>query len=99
MKKMQKGNYNSYIYELRLFYEYLFMEFGVIVCPKCKKAKGVNLSSKTTKCLHCRRVISLDKVKILYKTESRQKLQNALGLINADMDGRLADFKKLIKQQ
>ena len=75
------------------------MKFGVIVCPICKKAKGVNLSNKTTKCLYCGRIIRLDKVKILYKTESRQKLQNALGLINADMDGRLADFKKLIKKQ
>ena len=77
----------------------LVMKFGIIVCPRCKKAKGVNLSSKTTKCLCCGRVLKLDKLKILYKTESRPRLQNALGMINADLDGRLEEFKKLIEKQ
>jgi len=75
------------------------MEFGVIVCSGCKKAKGVNLSSKTTKCIRCGKTLNLEKLKILYKTTSRQKLQNALGVINADMAGRLEDFKKVMEKQ
>ena len=75
------------------------MRFGVIVCPGCKKAKGVNLSSKTTKCIRCGKTLNLEKLKILYETTSRQKLQNALGIINADMDGRLEDFKKVMEKQ
>ena len=72
------------------------MKFGVIVCPKCRTAKGVSLSSKTTRCTRCNKVIHLDKVKILYKTNSEQKLRQAIGLINAEIDGNIASFKKLI---
>jgi hypothetical protein len=75
------------------------MKFGIIVCPRCKKAKGVDILSKTTKCIGCGKTLRLDTLKILYKTDSRQELQNALGLINADMDGKLKDFKKIINQQ
>ena len=69
------------------------MKFGIIVCPRCKKAKGVNISNKTTKCLFCGRVLKLDKTRILYKTESRLKLQNALGMINADLKGNPKKLK------
>ena len=74
------------------------MKYGAIVCPKCKKAKGVVLSHKTTKCVRCNKVIVIEKVKILYKTESEAKLRFALGLINAEQDGNLEEFKKTMKQ-
>ena len=61
------------------------MRFGIIVCSKCKKAKGVSLDNKTTKCFYCGRAINLSKVKILYKTESREELQNKLGKLNAEL--------------
>ncbi len=70
------------------------MKYGVIVCTKCKKAKGVDLSFKTTKCIRCNKVIKLDKVRILYKTNSEQKLRSYLGLVNADLDGKLEEFRK-----
>jgi len=69
------------------------MKFGIIVCPKCKKAKGVILSYKTTKCNRCGKVLNLGKIKILYKTNSEQKLRHSLGLINAELDGQLDHFK------
>jgi len=40
------------------------MIYGVIVCPKCKKVKGVDLSKKTTKCPRCRKILTIDKLKI-----------------------------------
>lgn len=73
------------------------MKFGVIVCPNCKKVKGVELSCKTTKCPRCGKVLRLENLKIFYKTDSQEELQQAIGLMNADLDGRLDEFKKIIQ--
>jgi len=71
------------------------MRFGIVACPKCKKAKGVNLSCKTTRCIRCGKLLMLEKLRILYETDSEQKLRQTLGLINAEMDGRLEEFKEV----
>ncbi len=73
------------------------MKFGVIVCPKCKKVKGVDLSSKTTKCHGCGKFLTIDKLKIFYKTESQEKLQQAIGLLNAKFDGKLDEFEEILR--
>lgn len=70
------------------------MKYGVIVCSKCKKAKGVMLSSKTTKCIRCGKILYLDKVKIFYKTNSEYKLRQSLGIINAKLDNNLEYYRK-----
>jgi uncharacterized protein YeeX (DUF496 family) len=75
------------------------MKFGVIVCPNCKKVKGVELSCKTTKCPRCGKVLRLENLKIFYKTDSQEELQQAIGLMNADLDGRLDEFKKIIQNK
>jgi hypothetical protein len=75
------------------------MKFGVVLCPNCKKAKGIELSLKTTKCHRCGKVLRLENLKIFYKTDSQEELQQTIGLINADLDGRLDEFKKMIKNK
>jgi hypothetical protein len=72
------------------------MKFGIIVCPKCKMAKGTDLSNKTTRCIRCGKVLTIEKLKILYKTNSEQKIREAIGLVNAELNGKLKEFKKLI---
>ena len=62
------------------------MRLGVIVCPQCKHVKGVNLSSKTTKCTGCGKKLTLEKLKIFFETESQKKLRQAIGLLNAELD-------------
>ena len=62
------------------------MKFGVIVCPGCKQAKGVDLSVKTTKCIRCGKLLRLDKVKIFYKTNSQENLRKAIGLMNVKIN-------------
>ena len=74
------------------------MKFGLVVCPVCRKVKGVVLSCKTTRCHRCGKVIKLDKVKILYKTDSEKKLVEAIGLVNAEIDGEAEGFKTLTKK-
>ena len=71
----------------------------VFVCPKCKQAKGVDLSFKTTKCTFCGKILRLDRLKIFYKTDSQEKLRQAIGLVNANLDGKLEDFKELLKDK
>ena len=73
------------------------MRFGVIVCPKCKKVKGVDLSCKTTRCPRCSKILTIDKLKIFYKTNSQQELQQAIGQLNAKFDGRLGEFEKILQ--
>jgi len=73
-----------------------FVKFGIVVCPKCKKAKIVDLSCKTNKCHRCGKVLRLEHLIILHKSNSDQKIRQVLGLVNAEMDGRLEEFKELI---
>ncbi|UCF11875.1 MAG: hypothetical protein JSW06_07450 [Thermoplasmatales archaeon] len=75
------------------------MKFGVIVCPNCKKVKGVDLSCKTTKCSRCGKALLLENLKIFYKTDSVGKLQQAIGLVNAELDGRLKEFKETLQSK
>jgi hypothetical protein len=62
------------------------MKYGVIVCSKCKMAKGVNLYNKTTRCNRCGKIINIKKVKILFKTESAEKLRYYIGVTNAKIN-------------
>ena len=52
------------------------------------------LSNKTTKCIRCGKSLKLDRIKILYETESDIKMRHYLGLINAEMDDNLEEFKE-----
>ena len=63
------------------------MRFGVVVCPRCRKAKAADLLFKTTKCGRCNHIIRLDAVRVVYKTDSPQKLRQAIGEINAGISG------------
>jgi len=75
------------------------MRFGVVVCPHCKKVKGVDLSCKTTKCPRCGKVLMLENLKIFYKTNSRGKLRQAIGLVNAELDGKFKEFKEILQNK
>jgi Domain of unknown function (DUF5817) len=70
------------------------MRLGVIVCPQCKHVKGVNLSSKTTKCGGCGKILTLKSLKIFYETDSQEKLRQAIGIVNAELDGKRNEFQK-----
>ncbi len=72
------------------------MRFGVIVCPQCKYVKGLELSSKTTKCIRCGKTLELKKLKIFYETDSQEKLRQAIGVLNAELDGNSSANKKFL---
>ena len=61
------------------------MKYGIIVCPKCKKGKAVNLLNKTTKCYRCNKTYHIAKMKIFYKSNSEIKIRQEIGKINANI--------------
>jgi len=73
--------------------------FGVIVCPQCNHVKSVNLSSMTTKCIHCGKTLQIKKLKIFYETESQEKLRKAIGLLNAEFQKKNETFKKVLNDE
>ena len=75
------------------------MRYGVVVCPKCRNPKAVLLSFKTSKCVRCNKTLNIDKLKIIFKSNSESEVRNVIGLVNADKDGNYDDFKKMIYKQ
>jgi hypothetical protein len=75
------------------------MRFGVVVCPHCKQVEGVNLSSKTTKCIRCGKTLQMKKLKFFYETEYQEKLHEAVGLMNAELEGKRDTFTKLLNNK
>ena len=63
-----------------------FAKYGVIVCPKCGMAKGVESSKKTTTC-HCGREIQLSRVKLMFLTDSPHELADSVAAANASLKG------------
>ena len=61
------------------------MEYGIIVCPKCKKVKAVDLRFDSTKCFFCNKVITLKKVKIIFKSNNQLEISKEIGKINAEL--------------
>jgi hypothetical protein len=75
------------------------MKYGIVVCLKCKNPKVVLLSSKSSKCIRCGKILYIDRLKIFYKTNSRTKVRTAVGLINAEKDNNLTKFKRMINKE
>lgn len=69
-------------------------EYGIIVCTKCKFAKVVDLSNKSTKCNHCGKNLKISKMKIHYKTDSQSEASWAVGRINAKVRGKEFDVEE-----
>jgi hypothetical protein len=61
-------------------------KYGVIVCPKCGMAKGVETAKKTTGC-QCGNEIALSRVKIRYQTDSPLELADLVAGANAAIRG------------
>ena len=62
------------------------MKYGVIVCPKCGMARGVESDKKTTTC-QCGRKIDLTHMKLRYMTDSPLELAASVAKANAALRG------------
>jgi hypothetical protein len=61
------------------------MKYGIVVCSKCKKAKIVDLSYKTTKCIICKKTLNISKINISYKSDSQKQIRQVIGKINSEI--------------
>jgi DNA replicative helicase MCM subunit Mcm2 (Cdc46/Mcm family) len=52
--------------------------FGVIVCPGCNRARGVDISTAATVCPSCGKKIDVRKAKVYFKTDSESELAEAV---------------------
>ncbi len=60
--------------------------YGVIVCPRCGKAKGVDLNRKTTACA-CGFEIKVTPARIRARAATARELAPLVGQVNADLAG------------
>ena len=67
--------------------------YGVIVCPRCHRAKGVSLKQKTTAC-QCGHKIDLSVARVYAKTSDTRELSKAVALQNAKLRGGLKEYEK-----
>ncbi len=67
--------------------------YGVVVCPRCRTAKGCNLRQKTTKC-PCGDIIDLKVSRVYFKTSRTRELAKAVAAQNAKLHGGLEEYKK-----
>jgi hypothetical protein len=60
--------------------------YGVVVCPKCGRARGVESVRKTVTC-QCGRVIKVGRMKLKYPTNSPLELAEIVAKVNAALKG------------
>lgn len=60
--------------------------YGVVVCPRCKKAKGVDLKQKTTTC-SCGFTIHVLPPRIRARAATPRELAPLVGQVNAELAG------------
>jgi len=60
--------------------------YGVVVCPRCKRAKGVDLKQKTTTC-PCGFEFRVTPAKVKARAATSRELAPLVGQVNAELAG------------
>lgn len=61
--------------------------YGVVVCPKCRHAHGLELKSKSTTCGRCGSRNETRRLHVLYRTDDPERLRSAVGVVEARVTG------------
>ena len=69
--------------------------FGVVVCPRCHRAKGVELSKRTTSC-SCGFEIRVVLARLPVRVGTERELVEAVRRVSAELAGGLAEYEKAI---
>jgi hypothetical protein len=67
--------------------------FGVVVCPRCHRARGVELSKKTTSC-SCGFEIRVLPSRIRVRVGTERELVEAVRRASAEIAGGLAEYER-----
>lgn len=66
--------------------------FGVIICPKCHRARGVSLSTKRAECSHCGHSIDISLARVYHRTESQEELVLAVQKVTERLAVNVEDY-------
>ena len=67
--------------------------YGVVACPRCKRAKGVDLRQKTTTCV-CGFEIRVVPTRVRAQAETARELARLVGEANAEIAGGLEAYRR-----
>src|SRR2546429_6844693 len=67
--------------------------YGVVVCPRCKRAKGVNLKQKTTTC-QCGFEIHVVPARVRARAETARELAPLVGRVSAELAGGTEEYRR-----
>ena len=67
--------------------------YGVVACPRCKTAKGVDLGKKTTTCT-CGFEIRLRAAKVYARADTERELVEAVRKVQAQLHGGLEEYRR-----
>ena len=63
------------------------MKFGIVLCSRCNKARGVRLIAKSATCTQCGKRIDVKKAKILTRLDSEKEVAAAVRNYNTELEG------------
>lgn len=66
--------------------------FGVIICSKCNRARGVDLSVKTSKCPGCGLHSEVDRMHTYFQTDDQLELAEAVRRTSSRMQHSIEDY-------
>jgi hypothetical protein len=66
--------------------------FGVIICPRCNRARGVDLSAKTSKCPGCGLHSEVDRMRVYFQTDNELELAEAVRRTSSRMQQSIEDY-------
>jgi hypothetical protein len=69
--------------------------YGVIVCPRCKRAKGVDLKQKTTTC-SCGFEIHVTPARVKARAATARELAPLVGQVNAELAGGMRAVQQML---
>ncbi len=69
--------------------------YGVVVCPRCKRAKGVDLKQRTTTCA-CGFTIHVAPARVKAKAATPRDLAPLVGQVNAELAGGTRAVQQLL---
>lgn len=67
--------------------------YGVVVCPRCKRAKGVDLKQKTTAC-SCGFEIRVVAARVRARAETARELAPLVGRVSAEIAGGVEAYHR-----
>ena len=73
-------------------------KFGVVICPKCHRPRGVRLKDKKSKCYHCGYTFTVKDLKLYHETDSESNLAEAVGRLNARLQGGLDEYLGFLEE-